>query len=245
MSDWVNHVVIKLPQNGTTSHIADPSNATGGGTVVDGSAFTPTAGRLLVMLAYGGQTAGGNTSVPTSPPSGWTGPTANQAVGNGGLYVWYKTAAGGDTASLLHNGTNYPEILDVYEFGAGSTFVASSASTGQSPSGGSGPTLSGLTGTNWIAGVVGGNLGSVVRTSVVSTWSSGTKVADTFVNGAAGVDGGTYSLSEFNSDTSTSKALSATIVPNTGTVASTERLVFAVKAVAVVAPKSNGFFNFL
>jgi hypothetical protein len=245
MSDWANHVVIKLPQNGTNQHIGDPSNATGGGTVVDGSAFTPTAGRLIVMLAYGGQTAGGNTSVPTSPPSGWTGPANNQAVGNGGLYVWYKTAAGGDTASLLHNGTNYPEILDVYEFGAGSTFIVSATLTGQNPSGGAGPSISGLTGTNWIAGVVGGNLGQVTRTTVVSTWSAGTKIADAFMNAAAFVDGCTYSLSEFNSDTSTSKALSATTVPNTGTIATTERLVFAIKVVAVVAPKTNGFFNFL
>jgi hypothetical protein len=115
MSNWLNHVTIAAPRNGTTSHTCDPTNATGGGTVVTGSTFTPTSGRLLVVVCYG--------AVTFTTPSGWTLPTSGSAVNNGGLYVFYRTAAGSDPFTTTQNGSNYPVVFDIYEFATGSTFV--------------------------------------------------------------------------------------------------------------------------
>jgi len=50
MATFTNHVTIHAPANGTTSHTVDPSS----GTVGNGSLFTPTAGRLLVVQLVAG-----------------------------------------------------------------------------------------------------------------------------------------------------------------------------------------------
>src|SRR5690242_5458517 len=100
MSDYVNRVTLALPRNGTANHVTNAANTTGGGTVVDGTPFTPTSGRLLVAIAEGAITSGTGTSVPTAPPANWTGPTGNQGVNNSGLYVWYRTANATSTDDL-------------------------------------------------------------------------------------------------------------------------------------------------
>src|SRR4051812_44300088 len=105
MVDWVNHVAIAAPRNATTTHNGiTPSS----GTVVAGTAFTPTAGRLLICLCEG--------AVTSTTPAGWTLPTGGSAINSTGLYVWYKTAAGSDTVSTTHNASNYPAVFDFYEY---------------------------------------------------------------------------------------------------------------------------------
>ena len=122
MVSWLNHAAIEAPRNGTTTHTVTPS----AGTAVAGTTFfTPTAGRLLVCLAEG--------SVTSTTPSGWTLPTGGSAINNTGLYVWYKTAAGNDSLTTTHNGSNYDVIFDFYEFPSGTNaIVAVLAYTGPS-----------------------------------------------------------------------------------------------------------------
>lgn len=211
MADWVNHVAISAPRNGTTSHTVTPSS----GTVAAGTLFTPTAGNLLVCFAEG--------SVTSTTPSGWTLPASGSAINNTGLYVWYKTAAGGDSLTTTHNASNYPVIFDFYEFPSGSTFNKSAASTGVAYNGGAGPTLSSITGTNWLAGVAGRADSTATASSI--TWNAGTELTDSYV-GNATTDGYTYGLTALDSSTNTSQSFAATYSPvNAFTV---ERLVVAV-----------------
>lgn len=211
MATWLNHVALTGPRNGTTTHTVDPST----GTVVAGSTFTPTAGRLLVVLAYG--------AVTSTTPAGWTLPTNGSAVNSGGLYVWTRTAAGSDTFSTTHNGSNYAVSFDIYEFAAGSTFVSCASATGVAVTGGAGPTLSGLTGTNWIAGAVG-QVNNTVSTYTTS-WSTGVEAADSSVAQAV-TDGYNYGLTYLEDSVLTSASAAATTTFGAGPTV--ERLMFAV-----------------
>jgi hypothetical protein len=212
---YLNHVTIAAARNGTTSHTIDPSAT---GTVIDGAAFTPTAGRLLVVVAEG--------AVTSTTPSGWTLPSGGSAINNTGLYVWHRTAAGGDTFSTTHNASNYPAVFDIYEFGSDSTFLGSAAATGVDSNGGAGPTLSSLTGTHWDAGVVGQVNASTTNTETI-LWDLGVEEVDTSTLQASGTDGYTYGLTVIEGATSSSAAFAATSSSNAAT---TERLVFAVDA---------------
>lgn len=214
MADWLNHVAIAAPRNGTTTHTVTPSS----GSAVFGTLFTPTAGRLLVCVVEG--------SVTSTTPSGWTLPTGGSAINNTGLYVWYRTAAGSDSLTTTHNGSNYPVMFHFFEFASGSTFSGSAASTGVSRSGGAGPTLSGLTGTNWTAGVVGQAGNGMTGNSTYISWSAGTELADS-VLGNSGTDGYAYGLTATDANTASSASYAATMTANT--TDTTERLVFAVK----------------
>jgi hypothetical protein len=212
VADWVNHVAIATPRNGTTTHTVDPST----GTVAAGSTFTPTAGRLLVCFVEGG--------VTSTTPAGWTLPTNGSAINNSGLYVFYKTAAGSDTLSTTHNGSNYPVVFDFYEFPSGSTFNKAATATGVARAGGAGPTLSSITGPpNWLAAAVGSGEPGASAASVA--WSAGTEQIDTYVP-SSGTDGYAYSLSSLDSSALTSWSSAATITGGNG--GTTERLVVAV-----------------
>ena len=214
MATWLNHVAIAAPRNGTTSHTVDPN----GGTVAAGSNFSPTAGRLLVCFAEG--------AVTSTTPSGWTLPTNGSAINNTGLYVCHRTAAGGDTITTTHNASNYPVVFDFYEFNAGSTFTGSASSTGVSPSGGAGPTLSGLSGTHWDAGIMGQIFTSTGAVSM--TWNAGVEAVDTKVD-ASGTDGYLYGLTYTEDATGSSASYAAT---STNTVDTVERLVVSVVVAA-------------
>jgi len=214
MVKWLNHVTIAAPRNGTNSHTVNPAS----GTVVAGSAFTPTAGRLLVVLAEG--------AVTSTTPSGWTLPAGGSAVNNTGLYLWYRTAAGGDTFSTTHNGSNYPVVFDIYEFAAGSAFIGSAAQGNVSASGGAGPSLSGLTAAaDFRAAVVGQDITGATPSSF--TWSNGAEAVDTGVPLAV-TDGYGYSLSYLEDQVGATYSSAAT---STITSMSCERLVFAINAV--------------
>lgn len=204
--------------NGTATHTVSPSS----GTVGTGTLFTPTAGNLLVCLAEG--------SVTSTTPSGWTLPSGGSAINNTGLYVWYRTAAGGDSFTTTHNGSDYPVVFDFYEFPSGSTFGAStSAIAVVAQPGGAGPTLSGLTGTNLLCAAAGqGTTGN----SGTFTWSSGVEATDFGVN-VGTTEGYNYSLAYLEDSVLTSWSSAATS-NNSGITL--ERLVFSVVVAAGGAP---------
>lgn len=214
MALWLNHVAIAAPRNGTTTHTVDPS----GGSVVVGTSFTPTAGRLLVCVVEG--------SVTSTTPSGWTLPSGGSAINNTGLYVFTKTAAGADTVTSTHNGSNYAVVFHFFEFAAGSTFVGSQSATGVNGTSGTGPSLTGLTGTNLLFGVYAAGVASGSGAAV--SWSAGVELIDTQVASAA-TDGYSYSLTYLEDSVLTSW--------NGGTHTTThptaaERLTFGVKVSA-------------
>lgn len=162
MTFWLNHVTIDA--TGAGSHTVDPSNPTAIGTVVDGSAFTPTAGRLLVLVAAGPVTSG--------TPTGWTLPSGGSAVSTDGLYVFRKTAAGSDTAVIGHNSAAYHVIFDIYEFDSAASFGSSTASAGAAS--GATVTLSGLTGGNLIMAPIcsPGAAGAFTYTGATKTYDA-------------------------------------------------------------------------
>lgn len=227
MTIWANRVVKLGPRNGTTSHAIDPSSATD---VVLGTQFSPTAGRFLVVFAYGG--------VTSTTPAGWTLPTGGSAINNGGLYVWYRTAAGGDTFSSTANASNYAVYFDVMEFGSGSAFLAAAASTAVA-SGGAGPTLSMSAGTKLIFGVLGEDLGT--GATGTASWSTGVEDVDLTVasGGAPVTDGLQFGVAYLEDSTSTSQSMAASFTGTSSYTGGAERLMFAVTAVAAAAAKRN------
>lgn len=227
MSDWLNMVTINVARNGTTSHTVDPSTT---GTVVAGTAFTPTAGRLLLCLVEG--------AVTSTTPSGWTLPTNGSAVNNTGLYVFTKAAAGSDTISTTHNGSNYPIVVTFFEFASGSTFVKAATATSVTLAGAN-PTISSLTGTNWLGAAKATGVSSGL-TYTSSTWSTGTptpvEIIDTGVAFAT-TDGYGFTVAEANASTATSWTPTGTM---TGSgLLNCEALTFAVN-VATGATNFNG-----
>lgn len=216
MATWTNHVALAAPRNGGTTHTVDPA----AGTVVAGANFTPAAGRLLVACATG--------AVTSTTPAGWTLPSGGSAINNVGLYVWYRTAAGSDTFSTTHNGSDYPVGFDIYEFAAGSTFVQAAASTGVADAG-TGPALSGLTGTNHLTAISGQGATSTLSSGSIS-WGTGVEVVDTLtVRGGAGpTDGYLYSAAYVQDSSSATFSSAATFVSQTNISTTAERIVFAV-----------------
>jgi hypothetical protein len=232
VADWLNHVVIAAPRNGTTSHTVAADGT--GGTVIGGTAFTPTSGRFLKSSCYGGITSGSNTSVPTAPPTGWTAPTNNQAVNNGGLYVWKRTASATSADQLvLTHASNYPIVVEFWEYAAGSD-INTMAFAVSVANGATGPALSAQTGTHtfWAYGGTG-------------MASSGTAPGATFASGQvtqaqttwSTTDGYEYATADLEGSTAAtySNAYTAT---GTGQPASgaNERLVEAMTVVAAATP---------
>lgn len=179
---WINRSLVQAPRNGTLTHSVS---------------FTPAAaGSLLVCVAEG--------SVTSSTPAGWTLPDGGFAVSNTGLYVWWKIATAGESAlTTTHNGSNYPVAFIVYEFAAGSAFVASVAGAGIAPDNAN-PALTGLTGTNLVLGVVAGGITST--SNATTAWSgTGSPVEDVdVVAPGGGTDGYMFSLAYVESFTGAS-----------------------------------------
>lgn len=216
MVAWVNRAVFQAPRNGSASHTVNPSSTAG---LVSGAAFTPTAGRLLVVVVEG--------AVTSSTPSGWTLPSGGSAISDSGLYVWYRTAAGGDTFATTHNGSNYPVVFVVYEFPAGSTFVKSASGTGVSNTAAN-PNLTGLSGTNVVVGVKATAMASG-WTYGGAVWSSGyVEEYDDFVPFSS-TDGYWLTIAAQEGVTASSARPTATI---SGTAFGAEALTFAVKVPA-------------
>jgi len=147
--------------------------------------------------------------------------------------VWYRTAAGGDTFSTTHNTSNYPAVFDIYEFPAGTTFSGAASSTGVA-SGGAGPSVGSLTGTNFIMGTVGNEAFATTSTGAI-TWASGVEAIDTLV-GQATTSGYLYSLTYLEDSVLTSSSIAATATGTSNLQATYERLMFAVKVAATTTP---------
>lgn len=100
---------------------------------------TATSGNYLVAVVAG--------AVTFTTPTGWT--LLGSAVSNAGLYVFARTARGGESSfSTSHNGSDYAIQGVVYEFMAGTVFLDSaSANTQAKNTPVTGPQVSGLTGT--------------------------------------------------------------------------------------------------
>ena len=163
MAKWLNHAAIAVPRAGAGvfTHTVNPNS----GTVVAGAAFTPTAGRFLLVVIEGAVTTYGTT--PGVPPTGWTQEAA--AVSSTGLYTWTRTAAGGDTLTVTHNGADYPAMFHWFEFSTGTTWVGDVTATSVSATGAN-PNLTGLTGTNL---VMAAKANSVANINVRSaTWNA-------------------------------------------------------------------------
>jgi hypothetical protein len=208
---WLNHVTIKAPQNGTAYHSSSPSTANIGttdmstgvvtGQVVAGELFTPTAGRFLLLVVEGAATSGSNTSVPTAPPSGWS--NGVQSVDTTGLYAFYKaSAAGADAVTLLHNGSNFAFVFDWYEFPAGTTWVDGVG--GLASNGGTGQTLTGLTGTNFVcfaAGHLNSNKDEYAISFTPGTLAASASAIRDSVNEIDGYEYGLAYIDEFTGST--------------------------------------------
>jgi len=209
VAKWINRTVVAAPRNGTASHTIS---------------FIPaTSGSLLVGVIEG--------AVTSTTPTGWTLPTGGSAVNNTGLYVWYKTATAGEASfATTHNGSNYPVVAVVYEFAAGSTFVGAASAINQAAASSSGPTLSGLTGTNLLVGTVATGVNSANSTVPTTTWSSPAGLIEDVDQGVlnSGTDG--YALSVVYVEDSTATSWNPTSA-GTGNV-TVERITFAVKATA-------------
>ena len=209
MAKWINRSVVAAPRNGTTSHTV---------------AFTPAASEsLLVAVMYG--------SVTSTTPAGWTLPPGGSAINNGGMYVWHKTATAGESSlTTVHNGSNYPVIMAVYEFPAGSALVTAASSV-NNPDSSSGPTLSGLTGTNLLVGIAASSVNGSVWPF---TWTSPTGIVKDIDQGVPAdvTDGYSFSLAYLED----SPASTWNPASTTSGVAS-ERITLAVH----VAPASSSY----
>lgn len=210
---WTNYSLIAAPANGTAVHTIDPSSASN---VVDGTPFSPTAGRLLMVVTVG--------QVTSTTPSGWTLPTNGSAINFDGLYVWTRTAAGADTFSTTHNGSDYPAGFAVFEFPAGSAFVGTGVSAIQVLDSPPNPTLSAMTGTNQVFGAA-----ARAGTATTATWDApNVEVIDyTDTSPTSKYWLGLCHQADY---TSASYTPSATILPAGNP--STERLTFAIYAPA-------------
>lgn len=218
---WLNHVVIAAPRNATTTHTVSPSS----GTVVSGSLFTPTAGRLLVCVI--------GAAVTSTTPTGWTLPTNGSAVNNAGIYVWWRVAAGSDTITTTHNSANFPAAVHFIEWASTYSFVGA-ASAANSTNGAAVPTLSGLTGTNEV-GYMLTQANANTGASFSVTWGAGpTEIVDTSTDKVT-TDGYVYSMA-FNETVATATTNAAATSTLTGSFTAPERLAFAVKTSGGVTP---------
>lgn len=225
MALWTSHVAIAAPRNGTTSHTVSPSS----GTAVAGSLFTPTAGRLLVCVVEG--------SVTSTTPSGWSLPSGGSAINQTGLYVWTKTAAGSDSVTTTHNGSNYAVMFHFFEFPSGSTFLGASSNNSVT-SGGGGPSLTGLTGTNLHMHAFGRAIFATSGTGSVA-WSSGTELIDSLALTASSTDGYLFSIAYVEDSAASSVASSTATWSGTAGGASTaERLTMAINVAAAADVRS-------
>jgi hypothetical protein len=182
VSSWLNHQVVTRNSGAAAGAVYTWSTAA-------------TAGSLLVLVGAG--------QVSWTDPAGYT--QRLKQLSSGGLYVWSKTAAGGETSvTITHNGSGgaaFPTVLEVFEFPAGSTWLGGLGADGASATGWTGPVPTGLTGTYTAIRAVGEGLATAASqnltisvgtalagangTSVQGT-SDGITYAATYVDGASG-----------------------------------------------------------
>jgi hypothetical protein len=210
---WLNRSQALAARNGTTSHTLDWSGA-----------FTATAGRLLVLIVAG--------PVTTTTPAGWT--LHKSAINLDGLYVFVKTAAGGETSvSVTHNSSNFPVQWVIYQFPAGSAVNGTPGGlTGQILT--SWAQVTAMTGTNTVFGVAAQPHTSGVS-GTISVAFTGAWIEDVDVDSAFSTTDGAYLAVGYQDAVAT-----ATATP-TGTITQVsgsngERVTFAVTVGAGATP---------
>ena len=116
------------------------------GTATQTVAFKPaTAGNKLMLCVA--------ASATITTPAGWT--LLQNAVADSGLYVFTKTASGGESSvSVTTSANDYTALGVVYEF-ASTTTIGPSSKADSTPISGTqlNPALTGMTGTNYIFAV--------------------------------------------------------------------------------------------
>lgn len=215
MAKWTNRTTVEAPRNGTTSHTVS---------------FTPAAaGSLLVCVAEG--------SVTSSTPSGWTLPAGGSAVNNTGLYVWHRIATAGlSSLTTTHNAANYPVAFVVYEFPAGSAFVKSVSGTAVARAAAS-PSLTALTGTNLVMGVIAGGIFTTTSDALTAWSGTGSPVEDfELLMLKSGTDGYIFSLAYVESFTGASWQPTGAVSGTFGLPDNKEALTFAVSVAAGAGP---------
>src|SRR3954463_4157932 len=101
-------------RNGTSTHTITFTT--------DGSApFTPTNGSLLVFTIFG--------PVTHNNSGGWT--KRLSPVNTGELTVFTITASSTNSITITNNASNYPNVWEVKEYPAGSTWVGTGAGDSQ------------------------------------------------------------------------------------------------------------------
>lgn len=146
MADWINRTVGVAARNGTSSHTIT---------------FTPaTSGRLLMVVMSGSVTH-------TMSTSGYT--KRVTAVNSTELAVWTKTAAASESSlTVTHNASNYPVEYAIYEFPAGSAWLAGS----NQPNTSTWAALTGLTGTPTVFAAISQNQSAAIGATVLTTTTS-------------------------------------------------------------------------
>ena len=202
----LNHIALLSARNGTTTHTVDPASTT----VSSGVNFTPTAGRLLLLFVAGPQ---------MTTPSGWT--LTSTSVNNNYLYLYRRTAAGGDTLTLVTGAGDFAMGVDLFEFSADTTYVRVAQSSNVA-SGAAGPSVS-MTGANYAIGAAG--MQNYSGNTPTCTWSSGVEQAD-FTAANVGV---AYSSTVYPEYVGATAQFSATWTTQTAT---NERMMVALNAPA-------------
>lgn len=185
---WVQRSVVQSPRNGGALHNVAFNAA--------------SAGNLLVAIAYG--------PVTLTTPSGWT--LRDSEVSDGGLYVWTKTATGGEaTIATTANASNAPIVVAVYELAAGAAWVGSIADAPITAAGAN-PSLAGLTGTNLVFAVKAGAVGGGSTYTSTAWTGAGTPVEDVDLSVAQGAtDGYGFSIAYVEDYAGTSWAPTGTV----------------------------------
>jgi len=203
-------------RNGSAGHTID-FTADGDGP------FTPTEGRVLVLLADG---------PVTHDAPGWVQQLA--PVQSGELAVFTRTAQAGDTdVTLTHNGSGFPICWTVFEFPAGSVYVGG---TGENLVTDVMPTLSGLPGTAvCVIAARGRNAGDPTSTATTE-WSDGfVEVADVVVP-LDGTDGTSFTVARRADVIDTASTPTAVTTVSGSFAPDRQAVVFAVARPATADP---------
>ena len=202
---WLHKTVGVAAGNGTNAHTITFST-------FGDAPFTPADGSLLAVFVFGAVTH-------TVSAGGWT--EQAEPVNSGEMSLFTVTASSTTSITITHNGSNYPIGVAVYEFAAGSTFLAAIGAAGAGTD--VFPALSGLAAVEKVV------IGARGRTEVNGTSGASTVWTNSYVQDASlyqatagGAEGFYMTVGHKINDTATSVTPTATTT-YTGTWPTTDR----------------------
>jgi hypothetical protein len=222
VSKWLNRSAGIAGRNGTASHTITFST--------DGDApFTPTNGRLLVMVASG--------PVTMSWSTGWT--EQLQPVNNSELSVATITASSTSSVTITHNGSNYPIQWVIYEFPAGSSWTGGAGASNVSTSG-SQPTVTGLPGADQTVFYAVCGARPNASTAPSAAWTS-PAIEDLDSDTIYSSTDGEWLTVAYTDDVATTTSTATVTISNGSNLTgpSTERVTFAIDVPGTTAPTVN------